>query len=263
MRQRIRQILRETAFEDRPNINKAFWRWFGDSKIVDKEGNPAICYHGTQAPEDFTEFSVGKYVNSSAGDYVRIGSGADPTTFLGSHFSFEHSVASKFASGMYGERHGRKNLGRVIPVYLKITNPYKTSETEILDEMLRGLYGAHVIDMELESAEYLDLDLDPGDEDSDQSEDPYERYDSDEKFRIEINKSALGSEQEYDEDGTFSLAREMAEKFRNDLQLKGHDGIIYKNEYEGGISLIVFEPEQIKSIFNQGTWNPNDPDMMK
>lgn len=32
-----------------------FWRWFGDSKVVDKDGRPLVVYHGTDA--DVTEFS--------------------------------------------------------------------------------------------------------------------------------------------------------------------------------------------------------------
>ena len=28
-------------------MNDAFWKWFKGSKIVDKDGNPLVCYHGT------------------------------------------------------------------------------------------------------------------------------------------------------------------------------------------------------------------------
>ena len=38
MRNRIRYILREAV--DHTNINDRFWKWFGDSKVVDKQGNP-------------------------------------------------------------------------------------------------------------------------------------------------------------------------------------------------------------------------------
>ncbi len=33
-----------------------FWRWFGDSKVVDADGKPLVVYHGTNA--DFDEFKV-------------------------------------------------------------------------------------------------------------------------------------------------------------------------------------------------------------
>ena len=48
MRQRIRNILLEaTAFKDRSNINDAFWKWFGNSKVVDHNGDPLIVYRGS------------------------------------------------------------------------------------------------------------------------------------------------------------------------------------------------------------------------
>ena len=31
-----------------------FWKWFGDSKVVDEQGRPLIVYHGTN--QDFDEF---------------------------------------------------------------------------------------------------------------------------------------------------------------------------------------------------------------
>jgi hypothetical protein len=35
-----------------------FWKWFGDSKVVDGEGSPLVVYHGTK--EDFNEFIPSK-----------------------------------------------------------------------------------------------------------------------------------------------------------------------------------------------------------
>jgi hypothetical protein len=40
----------------------------------------------------------------------------------------------------------------------------------------------------------------------------------------------------------------------------GVTGIKYENKFEGrGYSYVVFSPSQIKSVFNRGTWDPNDP----
>jgi len=46
---------------------------------------------------------------------------------------------------------------------------------------------------------------------------------------------------------------------------EGHDGIVYRNEYEdrGSTSYIVFEPTQVKSVNNPGTFNPTDPSILK
>lgn len=44
-----------TRFSVAPQTDTAaFKRWFGDSKVVDADGNPLVVYHGTNA--DFTEF---------------------------------------------------------------------------------------------------------------------------------------------------------------------------------------------------------------
>jgi hypothetical protein len=50
------------------------------------------------------------------------------------------------------------------------------------------------------------------------------------------------------------------EDVRNGLIEKGYDGITYENSFEAkGRSYIAFRPEQIKSVFNRGTFDANDP----
>lgn len=46
---------------------RSFWRWFGDSRVVDSEGRPLVVYHGT--PSDFDAFSgafLGKVTRSTS-----------------------------------------------------------------------------------------------------------------------------------------------------------------------------------------------------
>lgn len=51
------------------------------------------------------------------------------------------------------------------------------------------------------------------------------------------------------------------------IEGSGFDGIIYENEHEGGTatsnedSYIVFRPQQIKSVFNRGTFDPESPNI--
>jgi hypothetical protein len=75
-----------------------FKRWFGDSKVVDKAGEPLVVYHGTKA--DFEAFDVR--------------TGGTQTLGQGSYFTVDPREASSFA----GER------GSVIPAYLAIRNPF-------------------------------------------------------------------------------------------------------------------------------------------
>jgi hypothetical protein len=65
-----------------------------------------------------------------------------------------------------------------------------------------------------------------------------------------------------DERGELSLPE--GQRLEDLFLEQGHDGIIYPNAVEGeGDSYVVFEPTHIKSIMNRGTWNPNDPDIMR
>lgn len=99
-------VANETADADGVTYNQdgtaktdteAFKKWFGDSKVVDADGNPLVVYHGTD--KDFEEFDK---------SFIGIGGGF----WFGSAYT-----ASKFT----GISEDGKN---VIPVYLSIKNPY-------------------------------------------------------------------------------------------------------------------------------------------
>ena len=230
-------------------LSKAFKRWFGKSKVVDSDGKPLRVYHGTTA-DDFSEFSVGEIVQPEEDSiYYTTGSGADPRTFLGSHFAEESSVANKFAKGLYGEREGVGDKGRVYPVYLQIENPYETSDSKMMSEMLEGNYSSHMVEFAIEDYAY---------ENSMEVDALNTKYDGDVDFRKEINERALALEAENNE-GEFHLSNEMAEVYQQKLKEKGHDGVKYTNEVEGGTSYIAFEPTQIKSaISNTGEFSDTD-----
>lgn len=68
---------------------------------------------------------------------------------------------------------------------------------------------------------------------------------------------------DYDsEDPTIEQAREAGEVFRGWLEQRGYDGIAVEDTEFGGVSYVVFEPEQIKSATdNVGTFDPDNPDI--
>ena len=78
---------------------KEFKQWFGDSKVVDENGNPLVVYHGTG--KDFSEF---KY---------------DPKKALGIWTSSDPKVASEYAD-ISGRYVGHPS---VMPLYLSLKNP--------------------------------------------------------------------------------------------------------------------------------------------
>lgn len=53
------------------------------------------------------------------------------------------------------------------------------------------------------------------------------------------------------------------ESLKDALRNHGYDGFVYDNEQEGqGDSYVAFEPTQIKSVDNRGTFNPKDPNIL-
>ena len=82
-----------------PPDTQAFKRWFGASKVVDRQGKPLVCYHGTH--QNFTAF------DNSVGHTGLIFFSANPRMAGG------YSATIQNGEG-----------GNIIPVYLRILKPY-------------------------------------------------------------------------------------------------------------------------------------------
>ena len=91
------------AITDNPN----FVKWFGNSKVVDKEGKPLVVYHGTK--EIFTKF-----------DPEKIGAtfGEDEEGFFFSSRLREAEYVAKYAADTKGGE-------TIMQVYLSLKNPYQ------------------------------------------------------------------------------------------------------------------------------------------
>lgn len=99
--------------------NPNFKRWFGNSKVVDSQGNPLVVYHGTLS--QFDEFLI----NDSKFTQLK-GQGV--------YFTDNPAYASKYA------QKGGATGGSVTPCYLSINNPCYLDNTELRE--LRMQYGA-------------------------------------------------------------------------------------------------------------------------
>lgn len=95
-----------------------FWRWFGDSKVVDAEGRPLVVYHGTSG--NFNEFAD-RYENDVGGknfgrkDYWH-------------YFSTSPESASAYAvnadrNQRYSPIDPNASRANVMPAYVAIENP--------------------------------------------------------------------------------------------------------------------------------------------
>ena len=92
-----------------------FWKWFGDSKVVDAEGKPLVVYHGSS--RDIEIFAAGA---DEAGQ-----SNGNRTGAWGSYFTPSAAEAS-----IYAEIAGGDGPQNVVPVYLAIRNPYVMNRAE-------------------------------------------------------------------------------------------------------------------------------------
>lgn len=79
--------------EYREYLNDNFWKWFGNSKVVDENGNPLVVYHGTSS--DFSEFDS----HSS---------------------SYYFTTNPKYAEYMANMNKRNRQNYNIMPVYLKI-----------------------------------------------------------------------------------------------------------------------------------------------
>ncbi len=84
----------------------AFKRWFGDSKVVDKSGNPLVVYHGTD--KDFDTFK-------SDGEPIFLAPGA-------------------WRANVYADKDG----ARIMPLYARVTNPATMKQYEAARNANRG-----------------------------------------------------------------------------------------------------------------------------
>lgn len=95
--------------------NPAFRAWFGESKVVDGTGEPAVVYHGTN--KDFTTFDRDT-ASSKTGN---------PNAQLGFFFTLGRAEA-----GRYTKDWGKEG-GNVIPAHLSVKNPYEMPFKEFDD----------------------------------------------------------------------------------------------------------------------------------
>lgn len=168
-----------------------FKKWFRNSKVVDKNGNPAVVYHGTVAG-DFRMFTQYRDV--------------------GHHFGTPQAASDRLDYWARGEE-TKDKPGRVVPVFLSIQNPVE------------------VDDLKVWRPEHVAGDM--------------------------VETGAISVE-EYRQVAMRASREDKNEELRKVLKKRGYDGLKYHNavEGQGSVSWVALDPNQIKSMFNRGTWDP-------
>ena len=98
---------------------RAFWDWFGDSKVVDEQGRPLVVYHGTAA--DFDIFK-----NSPS---TRHGHGRQ---MPGIYLTPDPSIAEAYARTAANARDASTEINgaAILPLYVKMENPARFADPE-------------------------------------------------------------------------------------------------------------------------------------
>lgn len=196
-----------------------FYKWFGDSKVVDKQGRPLVVYHGSD-----TEFSIF--------DINKIGKYGES---IGHGFYFAtRDIAEKY------------NKGFIYPVYLRMEKPIdyldsnkiKKSQIEDVADWFNDTY----IDTEdghrlfVDNLDYILKD---------------KRGDS---YKI----SNILDFAEYNEKD-ISKAEAYQEIYKKLKEVSGVDGFYQTTDI--GTVWVAFNPTQIKSTQNRGTYSPESEDI--
>jgi hypothetical protein len=196
-----------------------FKQWFGGSKVVDQNGNPEIMYHGTK--QDLDEFKsayqIAKERDPRYGGYG----------LAGIYFTPDPSFASMYAKPDFRKR---KEQANVLPVYLRMENPYVYPE---------GRWA------QVKSA-FLN---------------PIERL----KYNREVRKNIR--EKGFPDSENIKSMQISKQGYRfvriqevNKLKAQGYDGIISPDKQ----MYIAFEPNQVKSaIGNKGTFDTTSANILE
>lgn len=201
-----------------------FRNWFGDSGMVDEEGEPLVMYHGTNT--DFPAFDGDQMIWGSRGKE------------LPSDFSF---LAQNFAGG----------AANMMPIYMKGKSmfdadriPKTTSIQDYVTELLeQSIERGREFTAE-EEDQIANLEKTLADSAATQG---YEYAPNYPRFHF-WNYPEL----------TFGDAGKDA--LRKLYEILGFDGI--KMTEHGEETRGVFDPRNVKSIHNRGTYNPDDPDLL-
>lgn len=220
-----------------------FYKWFGNSKVVDRKGRPVVMYHGTNAK--FDTFNK-EYLGGT--DYG----------FYGSGFYF-HPM-KKFAK-TYGKN--------VLSVYLKADKIFDFSGlTFNSDKQLQLLDDLGVLDENDSKTAKKYIDFYNKFESSVKTYKTTYEYEGKTYDRWHAEYNGMEHDTGYLLNPTEEIVKQqlitkynllpeiesnLMKKYSGDmskaLQKQGYDGIIAGMEY------IVFEPNQIKSVDNRGTFS--------
>ena len=221
-------------------------KYIGVSKVVDENGEPLLVWHGTT--ENFDAFSKSWRGATDPGDWG-----------LGFYFS-----PKKSSSEMYG------NI--LMPVFLSIKNPVPNENFKMINafgrEKAKPITLKETIQKDIEVTKFLI----EGIEKQLYGNDPeYKHYREEGSLLNKMHKKDLEIYKDKLKDLQTQLQTKSKEDLDYDINKKWNDEVEDINKYDGVIpninsgeaikenyEIIAKEPNQIKSIDNQGTFSTQD-----
>ena len=192
-----------------------FWRWFGDSKVVDEQGRPLVVYHGSNMEFDTFDKNKGGFTTEAE------------SALYGFYFTSSAGIAESYANIARPEK--IKQLEKEYQRLEKIAQ--KTGKASDWDAYQK-VYAQY---------EELELNYEP-------TEKIYNVY-----LKIE-------NPMEYDFAGKHWEENKYLEVLLEATN-KGNDGVIFRNSIDDPVGtrisdiFVAFEPNQIKSVDNRGTYS--------
>lgn len=230
-------------------LNDNFWKWFSNSKVVDEEGKPIICYHG--GPKAIKVFDKGHSGFNTANNETEV--------FF---FTSDEGVAEDYsieAQARIGDN-GMWNNG------LEMDYSYDDYMEQIRDMARRNVH-TNPCFISMENPIIWDNNY------NDYSYKLIYTLTSIAQGKWDYNSDFWDSRVEEEILDRYTTTNEDGDIDYSELENTTFDGVIIKNIHdsisnEGSSNVftteyLVWNPNQIKSVYNKGIWNLYNDDVME
>jgi len=257
-------------------VSNRFHKWFGGSKIIDDGGVPLICYHGSNTPniQSFDTSMIGR----TTGNYGHYG--------YGIYFSEDIREAKVYGENIYRcyikitnpfrgtdeeimklKDNGISNIDELSPLsidYDSFKNSFKNNDIiysfinsieingleKAWSDIFEGKFKYKRTQLDLDLLNDITDILEYTTKNDDVDGVPSYIFDTLKEMDIEpkINKGFAYHQSLHWLTNLGANSKEVTDVIKK----LGYDGVWYGSE------IVVFYPNQIKSVTNDGTWDSND-----
>lgn len=223
---------------------KAFKSWFGDwenspetaSKVVDENGEPKVCYHGTPLSRKQKTKNTGWYTDENGEEHYRRqeapfnifrGGAYNGLIFFSTDRAKAKEIANYRSMHIQDDENGNEQWteeGYVYDVFLNSKNPLNVANKKVVNEILDSIGNIEAYDF----------------------------------YTNQLTKITKDEAAEILSGNNSWMVAE-TKQFLDAIKAQGYDALQAKDE--GVEYTAVFEPTQVKSINNRGSFDRRNPDI--